>query len=76
MMSDPPNSATDAATPFILRYGQDLLHKATAPYRYDSATQQGEILVDGKWCLAASRWGAGGRTTRITEVEGETTDDE
>lgn len=62
--------------PFIARFATSIEGNDPQCLRYDANRQISQLLVEGVWLDAADIGPTACRSTRITRVQNETTDDE
>jgi hypothetical protein len=62
--------------PFLLRFAEPISDGAIQKFRYDEVRQVSQVEVCGKWIDATDAAGDIGKTTRVTKVAVESTDDE
>lgn len=64
------------ALPFIFRYAAPIPHAPLHTLRYDHERQISQVLVEGQWVDAIDVRMPDARSTRITRVALESTDDQ
>jgi hypothetical protein len=75
-MTSEKASLAQNMVPFVFRYAERLPQPARFPLRYDVKRQIAQVLMGSTWVDARDVPAESMPSTRLTRVNGETTDDE